>query len=115
VLLALVWLVLRLVGLLVAVLRFLNGDETAISRYFDRNRERKGYEALADGHDGARLGRGAAGHVEGAKAERYLGRPELTEPRDRAGGRDGGRPRKAEEVYKRCWPTTAPASSACAG
>ena len=28
-------------GLLLAVLKFLNGDETAISRYFDRNRERK--------------------------------------------------------------------------
>ena len=44
-----VWLVLKALGLLVAVLRFLNGDETAVSRYFDRNRERRGYQALADG------------------------------------------------------------------
>jgi HemY protein len=30
-------------------LRFLNGDETAISRYFNRRAERKGFEALAEG------------------------------------------------------------------
>ncbi|MBU2360862.1 MAG: heme biosynthesis protein HemY, partial [Alphaproteobacteria bacterium] len=33
-----VWLVLKLLKLLVAVFKFLNGDETAISRHFDRNR-----------------------------------------------------------------------------
>ncbi len=44
-----VWLLFRLVGLLVASLRFLNGDETAITRYFNRRAERKGYEALAEG------------------------------------------------------------------
>ena len=36
-----VWLVLKIVGLIVAFLHFLNGDETAITRYFARNRERK--------------------------------------------------------------------------
>ena len=35
--------VMKIIGLLVATLRFLNGDETAISRYFDRDRQRKGY------------------------------------------------------------------------
>ena len=49
VLLGVIWLVLKVIGLVVAVLRFLNGDETAISRYFDRNRERKGYQAFAEG------------------------------------------------------------------
>ena len=43
------WVIFRLAGLLVAMMRFFNGDETALSRYFDRNRERKGFEALADG------------------------------------------------------------------
>ena len=38
-LVALVWLALKLFALLIAVLKFLNGDETALSRYFDRNRE----------------------------------------------------------------------------
>ena len=35
-------LLLKLVGLLVAVVRFLLGDETAISRHFSRSRERRG-------------------------------------------------------------------------
>ena len=48
-LLVLVWLSLKAMGLLLAVFKFLNGDETAISRFFDRNRERRGFEALADG------------------------------------------------------------------
>ena len=38
----LVWIGLKLLGLVMAVLHFLNGDETAISRYFTRNRERRG-------------------------------------------------------------------------
>ena len=41
--------ILKLIGLLGAVLRFLLGDETAISRYFARSRERRGYDALSDG------------------------------------------------------------------
>ena len=44
-----VWLILRLVTLLVAILKFINGDETAITRYFNRNREQKGYQALSEG------------------------------------------------------------------
>jgi HemY protein len=49
VLLLSVWLLFKAVGLMVATLRFLNGDETAISRYFNRRAERKGFEALAEG------------------------------------------------------------------
>ena len=48
-LVAATWLAIKLMALLVATLKFLNGDEAAISRYFDRNREKKGYQALADG------------------------------------------------------------------
>ena len=39
-LIVVVWLALKVLTLLGAVFRFLNGDETAISRHFDRNRER---------------------------------------------------------------------------
>ena len=78
VLLGLLWLVLKIVGLVVAVLRFLNGDETAISRYFDRNRERKGYEALAEGT--IALASGEAGWRCRALPRRNAisNRPELT-------------------------------------
>ena len=47
-LLVAVWLFLKLLGLLLAVLKFLWGDETAITRYFNRNRERRGYKALSE-------------------------------------------------------------------
>ena len=72
------WLVLRAVGLIVAVLRFLNGDETAISRYFDRNRERKGYQALSEGLMALASGEGRVAMSRAQKAEKYLAKPELT-------------------------------------
>src|SRR5690606_10775501 len=46
VLMVLAWLVFKLLGLALAFIRFIAGDETAISRYFARSRERKGYDAL---------------------------------------------------------------------
>lgn len=78
ILLAVLWLVAKLVGLLVAVFRFLKGDETAISRYFDRNRERKGYEALAEGMMALAGGESRLALARAQKAEKYLDRPELT-------------------------------------
>ena len=100
-LLLLVWLVLRVAGLLVAVLRFLNGDETAISRWFDRNRERKGYEALADGLMALASGESRVAMSKAAKAERYLRRPELTNLVTAQAAEMAGDRKKAEEVYKR--------------
>ncbi|PWK61418.1 heme biosynthesis protein HemY [Roseicyclus mahoneyensis] len=78
VLLLAVWLLFRAVGLLVATLRFLNGDETAISRYFNRRAERKGYEALAEGMMALAAGEGRLAIRKAERAEKYLGRPELT-------------------------------------
>jgi len=72
------WVLFRVAGLLVAMLRFFNGDETAISRYFDRNRERRGFEALADSLMALASGEGRAAMASATKAERYLGRPDLT-------------------------------------
>jgi HemY protein len=96
-----VWLVIRLAGLLVAVLKFLNGDETAISRWFDRNRERKGYEALADGLMALASGEARIAMSKAAKAERYLKRPELTNLVTAQAAEMAGDRAKAEEVYKR--------------
>ena len=101
ILLLLVWLALRLAGFLVAVLRFLNGDETAISRWFDRNRERKGYEALADGLMALASGEARLAMSKAAKAERYLKRPELTNLVTAQAAEMAGDRKKAEEVYKR--------------
>src|SRR5690606_8355015 len=77
-LLALVWVVLKLLGLLNATLHFLNGDETAISRYFERNRERKGYAAMSEALVALASGESAAAMNRARTAERLLRKPELT-------------------------------------
>ena len=77
-LVALVWLVLKLIGLLSATFRFLNGDETAISRFFDRNRERKGYAAMSDALVALASGEPVAAMQRARAAERLLNKPELT-------------------------------------
>ncbi|MEO0937355.1 MAG: heme biosynthesis HemY N-terminal domain-containing protein [Pseudomonadota bacterium] len=74
----LVWLLLKLMGLLVATWRFMNGDETAISRYFARNRQAKGFNALAEGMMALASGEGRLAMSKAAKADKYLDRPELT-------------------------------------
>ena len=95
------WIVLRLLGLLSAIVRFLNGDETAISRWFDRNRERRGYEAMADGLLALASGESRVAMSKAAKAERYLKRPELTNLLAAQAAEMAGDRTKAEEVYKR--------------
>lgn len=100
-LVSLVWLSLRLVALLAAVFRFLNGDETAISRYFTRNRERRGFEALAEGMMALASGEGQLALAKAAKAERYLEMPELTTILTAQAAEMAGDTRKAEATYKR--------------
>ena len=73
-----VWLALKILGLIGAVIRFLNGDETAISRYFDRNRERKGYRALSEAMLALASGEPRQALSRAHTAERLLGKPEIT-------------------------------------
>lgn len=73
-----VWLLLKLLGLLVAVLRFVFGDETAVSRYFSRSRERRGYKALAEGLKALAEGDARAALRAADRAESALRRPDLT-------------------------------------
>ena len=99
--LALLWLVLKVVGLLIAFLRFLNGDETAISRYFDRNRERKGYRALAEGMLAVASGEGRLALAKATKAQRLLQRPELTNLLAAQAAEVAGDRVKATRAYKK--------------
>lgn len=101
VVLAVLWLVMKLVGLLVAFLRFLNGDETAISRYFDRNRERKGYRALAEGMLAVASGEGRLALTKATKAQRLLQRPELTNLLAAQAAEVAGDRVKATRAYKK--------------
>ena len=98
---ALVWLGLKLAGFLLACLRFLTGDETAISRWFNRNRERRGFEALSESVMALASGEGRTAITQANKAERYLGRPDLTNLIAAQAAEMVGDTKKAETVYKR--------------
>lgn len=99
-LLVLVWLLLKLAGFLVAVVRFILGDETAISRYFDRSRERRGFKALSEGMLALASGEARLAMTKAAKAERLLRRPELTNLLTAQAAEMSGDTKKAREVYK---------------
>lgn len=95
------WLLLKLLSLTSAVFHFINGDETAISRYFDRNRERKGFQALTDGMMALASGDGQTAMVQAVKAEKFLRKPELTNLLSAQAAELAGDSRKAAAVYKK--------------
>lgn len=96
-----VWLLLKVISLLVAFWKFLNGDETALSRYFDRNRERKGFEALSEGLMALASGEGRVAMTKAAKADKYLNKPELTNLLTAQAAEMAGDHRKAEQTYRK--------------
>jgi HemY protein len=98
--LAVLWLLMKATGLLIAVLRFLNGDETAVSRFFDRNREARGYQALADGLIALAAGEGRLALIKAQRAEGYLDRPGLTSLLMAQAAEAAGDGKKATEAYK---------------
>jgi len=100
-LVVLVWLTLKLLKFLVAAFKFLNGDETAISRYFDRNRERKGYEALSEGMMALASGEGHLAMTKAQRAEKLLKQPQLTNLLTAQAAEMTGDKRKAETTYKK--------------
>jgi HemY protein len=78
ILFALVWLLMKLAGLVVAVVRLLNGDETALTRYFARSRVERGMQALAESLTALASGEPRTAMARAARAEGLLGRPDLT-------------------------------------
>lgn len=94
------WLALKIVGFVLAVFRFLNGDETAISRYFVRNRERKGYAALSEGLLALAAGEGRLALARARKAEYYLDDPALTTLLVAQAAEAAGDTERATEAYK---------------
>ena len=101
VLVALVWLMFKLIGLVIATFKFLNGDETAISRYFSRNRERKGYEALSEGMMALASGEARLAMAKATRAEKFLERPELTNLLTAQAAELVGDRKTAEETYRK--------------
>ncbi|MCB5409441.1 heme biosynthesis protein HemY [Pseudogemmobacter faecipullorum] len=100
VLLVLVWLSFRVISFVLACLRFLNGDETAISRYFDRNRERRGYAALSEGMIALASGEPVLAMARARTAERLLNQPELTRLLTAQAAEAAGDNRAATEAWK---------------
>lgn len=96
-----VWIGFRLIGLSLALIRFINGDETALSRYFDRNRERRGFQALSEGMMALASGDGREAMTKAQRAEKLLNKPELTNLVLAQGAEMSGDRKKAEQVYKR--------------
>ncbi|MCB1346226.1 MAG: heme biosynthesis protein HemY [Rhodobacteraceae bacterium] len=100
-LLAGLWLLMKLMGLLVATIRFINGDETAISRYFARNRRQRGLEALTDGFLALAGGEGDKALTKARKAEKLLDDQALTTLLVAQSAQAKGNTQLAEDYYKR--------------
>ncbi|WP_134681876.1 heme biosynthesis protein HemY [Paracoccus ravus] len=95
------WLLIKLVGVALAFIRFLAGDETAINRYFARSRERKGYEALSEGMLAVASGEGRLAQDKAHRAAKFLDKPHLTDLLAAQAAEVAGDSRKAGEVYRR--------------
>lgn len=100
-LLAGLWLILKLAGLVVATLRFIQGDATALSRYLDRSRRRKGMDALTEGFLALAAGEGERALTKARKAEKLLDDQPLTRLLVAQAAAEKGNTALAEEYYKR--------------
>jgi len=96
-----VWILLKLAGLFVAILRWMSGDETAISRWANRRREREGFDALSDAMMALASGEGRTAMAKAARAERKLQRPQLTNLITAQAAEMSGDTAKAQEVYRK--------------
>jgi len=101
VLVVLIWLLLKTLGLLLAIWKWIIGDETALRRYFDRSRERRGYDAVSQSLMALASGEGQLALSKAEKAHRDLNKPELTELLTAQAAEMAGDKRKAEETYKK--------------
>jgi HemY protein len=97
---AAVWLALKLMGLALAVLRFMNGDETAVRRFFTRNREKRGLDALLSALIAQAEGDGKTAIAKAEKAHKLLNRPVMTQLIVAQAAEMKGNRALAEESYK---------------
>lgn len=94
------WLASKMFSFFVVAVKFFNGNETAISRFFVRNRERKGFESLADSMVALAAGEGKTALKKAAKAERYMIRPVLTQLISAQAAEMSGDTKRALKYYK---------------
>ena len=96
-----VWAAYFLVGLCTAMIRFVTGDETALSRYLNRNRQRQGFQALADSMVALASGQPKLASIKAEIAQRNLRRPELTGLLAAQAAERLGDNRRALAIYKK--------------
>ncbi len=96
-----VWIGFKIVGLVVAFVRFVAGDRTSIDRFFDRRRERKGFDALAEGMIALASGESSAALSRASRAEKLLWHRELTSLLTAQAAEQAGDTVQAEAAYKR--------------
>jgi len=95
-----IWLAVKVAGFILALLRFIDGDETAVSRYFNRSRERRGLEAMARGMSALAAGEARVARAKAEKAELLLQRPELTRLLNAQAAELAGDDLRAETYYR---------------
>jgi len=95
------WLLLKLAGLTVATLRFINGDETAISRYFETSRKKRGLEALTEGFLALASGENDKALTKARRAEKLLQSESLTNLLIAQSAQAKGNTQLAREYYTR--------------
>lgn len=101
VLMVLAWLLFKLLGLLLAVIRFIAGDKTAINDYFSRLREKKGHEALAEAMLAIASGEGKLALDKATKAQKYLDMPHITNLLLAQAAEQVGDHTRAEQLYRK--------------
>lgn len=97
---AALWLVFWALGLLVAAIRFVTGDETALNRFFTASRERRGVRALTQGMIALAEGDARGAMEKTDKAARLLDTPELTNLLGAQAAQKAGDSARATEYFK---------------
>lgn len=95
-----VWIVIKLVGLAIALLRFMLGDETAFTRWLGRSRERRGVEAAGQAQVALAGGDVEAAKKHARKATRLLGARDLTRLTNAQVADAAGDSRRARAEYR---------------
>ena len=70
--------ILRVTSFMSSIISFLRGDETAIKRFFDRSKERKGLKAFSNSIIALEEGDNEKAFSEAKKAEKFLKLPHMT-------------------------------------
>jgi HemY protein len=97
---AAMWGLFWVIGLLVAVIRFVTGDETALNRFFTASRERRGVRVLTQGLIALAEGDARTAMDKTARAARLLDTPELTNLLGAQAAQKAGDTARAAQFYK---------------